>query len=72
VQQHLTPARVFALKAWTIKFDRGQYFISPTAYFDDKHAWSGPYNTLPRATNAIARKLQHEFLERDKRMAHAP
>jgi hypothetical protein len=67
----LTSARVFALKSWTIKCDNDRYFISPTACFDDKHRWSKPYQTLQRATNAIARKLQQEFLERDKRMARA-
>jgi hypothetical protein len=71
MQNRLTSTRVFALKSWTIKFAHGQYFISPTACFDDKHRWSKPYQTLPRATNAIARKLQQEFLERDKRMARA-
>lgn len=70
MQKRLTSARVYALKAWTIKVDeKGQYFISPTAYFDDKHRWSSPYRTLQHATNAIARKLQQEFLERDKRLA---
>jgi Replication-relaxation len=31
MQNRLTSARVFALRSWTIKFDNGQYFISPTA-----------------------------------------
>ena len=70
MQKRLTSARVFALRAWTIKVnEKGQYFISPTACFDDKHRWSRPYRTLQHATNAIARKLQHEFLEREKRRA---
>ena len=70
MQKRLTPPRVFALKAWTIKIDdKGQHFISPTANFDDKYRWNGPYRTLQHATTAIARKLQQEFLERDKRLA---
>jgi hypothetical protein len=71
MQDRVTSARVFALKSWTIKFDNGKYFISPTACFDDKHRWSKPYSTLQRATTAIARKLQQEFLEREKRWVGA-
>jgi hypothetical protein len=72
MQKRLTPARVFALKGWTVKVDeKAQYFVSPTACFDDKQKWSGPYRSLHHATNAIARKLQHEFLEREKRLAGA-
>lgn len=70
MQKHLASARVFALKAWTIKVDdKGQYFISPTAVFDEKNRWSGPYRSLQNAANAIAGKLKHEFLEREKRLA---
>jgi hypothetical protein len=68
MQKRLTPARVFALRAWTIKVDeKGQYFISPTAYFEERNRWSGPYRSLQHATTAIAGKLKHEVLEREKR-----
>ena len=68
MQKRLTPARVFALQAWTIKVDeKGQYFISPTAYFEQRNRWSGPYRSLQHATNAIAGKLKHEVLDREKR-----
>jgi hypothetical protein len=68
MQKRLTSARVFALRAWTIKVDeKGQYFISPTAYFEEKNRWSGPYRSLQHATNAIAGKLKHEVLDREKR-----
>jgi hypothetical protein len=68
MQKRLTSARVFALQAWTIKVDeKGQYFISPTAYFEQKNRWSGPYRSLQHATNAIAGKLKHEVLDREKR-----
>ena len=68
MQKRLTPARVFALRAWTIKVDeKGQYFISPTAYFEERNRWSGPYRSLQHATNAIAGKLKHEVLDREKR-----
>jgi hypothetical protein len=60
--------RVFALKAWTVKSDGGKFFISPTAWFDEKQKWHGPYKTLQNATAAIARKLAEEFLERAKRL----
>lgn len=70
MQKHLASARVFALKAWTIKVDeKSQFFISPTAVFDEKNRWSGPYRSLQLATTAIARKLQQEFAEREKRLA---
>lgn len=70
--KRLPPARVFALKGWTIKVDEnGQYFVCPTACFEDKTKWSGPYKSLHHATNAIARNLQHQFLEREKRPADA-
>jgi hypothetical protein len=68
--KRVTPARVFALTAWTIKVDeKGRYFVSPTAFFDDKNRWAGPYNSLQYATNAIAGKLKNEFLIREKRLA---
>jgi hypothetical protein len=73
MQKRLTPAMVFALKGWAVKVEeKRRYFVSPTASFDDKQKWSGPYRSLRDATNAIARKLQHEFLEREKRLAAKP
>lgn len=60
--------KVFALRAWTVKSENGKFFISPTACFDDKHKWRGPYRTLQHATTAIARKLGEEFNERHKRL----
>ncbi len=69
--KRLSAARVFALKGWTVKTEKGKYFISPTACFDDKNVWAGPYKSLQHATNAIARKLQEEFTRREKRLAGA-
>lgn len=63
----LNQARVFALKGFTIKTDRGQFFVSPTGY----NRWSGPYKSLHHATTAIARKLAREFTERDVRQQQA-
>ena len=60
--------RVFALKAWTVKSENGKFFISPTACFENKHNWRGPYRTLQHATTAIARKLAEEFNRREKRL----
>ena len=59
---------VFALKGWTVKSENGRFFISPSACFDDKHKWRGPYRTLQHATTAIARKLGEEFNKRHKRL----
>jgi hypothetical protein len=68
MQKPLIPARVFALRAWTIKVDdKGQYFISPTACFEERSRWSGPYRSLQHATHAIAGKLRQEVLDREKR-----
>ena len=60
--------RAFALKAWTVKSENNKFFISPTACFEDKHKWRGPYRTLQHATTAIARKLCEEFNKRHKRL----
>lgn len=56
---------VFALKAFSIKCDRGKFFVSPTNH----SRWSGPYRTLQHATTAIARHLAREFAARHKRSA---
>ena len=60
-------ARVFALKDFTIKTDRGQFFVSLTGYT----RWSGPYKSLHHATTAIARKRAREFTQRDRRQHQA-
>ena len=60
--------RVLALKAWTIKAENGKFFMSPTASFENKHRWRGPYRSLHLATTAVARKLAEEFSERNMRL----
>ena len=64
--KNLTEARVFALKGFTIKNDRGKFFVSPTGL----NRWAGPYKSLHHATTAIARKLAREFCERNERLQH--
>jgi hypothetical protein len=56
-------AHVYALKGWTIKKVDQQFYIATTAQ-SRKHNWRGPYASLQRATTAIARKLQWEFIQR--------
>jgi hypothetical protein len=64
--------RVLALRAWSVKkAENGKFFIGPTACFDDKQKWRGPYESLQNATLAISRKLAEEFVEREKRCAVA-
>jgi len=63
MKRKLSHERVFALKGFTVKIERGKFFISPTG--DTR--WSGPYKSLHHATTAIARKLAREFTERDTR-----
>ena len=63
MKQKLTEARVFALKGFTIKSERGKFFVSPTG----RNSWAGPYKSLHHATAAIARKLSREFTKRDER-----
>jgi len=63
MRRKLTKERVFALKGFTIKIERGKFFVSPTGY----NRWSGPYKSLHYATMAIARNLAREFTERDTR-----
>jgi hypothetical protein len=59
-------AHVYALRSYTIKEHGGQFFVSPTG-IEGTHRWSKPYATLQRATTAIARKLQREFVRRHSR-----
>ena len=54
MKKKLTPARVFALKGFTIKIEAGKVFVSPTG----RNTWSGPYKSLHHATVAIARSCR--------------
>lgn len=67
MKRKLTKDRIFALKGFTIKIERGKFFVSPTGY----NRWSGRYKSLHHATMAIARKLAREFTERDMRQQEA-
>jgi hypothetical protein len=57
---------VYALRNYTIKKQGDQFFVAATA-MARTHRWSKPYATLQHATNAIARKLQREFVARQSR-----
>ncbi len=59
-------AHVYALRSYTIKEQDGEFLISPTGVHGT-HRWSKPYATLQRATTAIFRKLQREFVRRHSR-----
>jgi hypothetical protein len=61
------PPAVYALRLWSVKKVNGKWYISEAARFDDKEEWSKPYETLQRATTAIARKMAEEVMERHKR-----
>ena len=63
MKRKLSHARVFALKGFTIKSERGKFFVSPTG----RNNWAGPYKSLHHATTAIARKLSREFTQRFQR-----
>ena len=56
-------AHVYALRGYTIKKRGDEFFVSPTGV-KGAHRWSKPYATLQRATTAIARRLQREFVRR--------
>lgn len=58
---------VYALKQWSLRRSGTEWFVSPTAFFEKKPEWKGPYQTLRRATLAIARKLEEEAHRRDKK-----
>jgi len=64
VKKTLSQARVFALKGFTVKSERGKFFVSPTG----RNNWAGPYKSLHHATTAIARKLSREFTKRYQRL----
>jgi hypothetical protein len=59
-------AHVYALRNYTIKQQGDRFFVAATA-LEGTHRWSKPYATLQHATTAIARKLQREFVGRNKR-----
>jgi len=61
------PPAIYALRMWSVKKVKGKWHISPAARFDDKQQWSKPYETLQRATTAIARKMAEEVMTRHKR-----
>lgn len=58
------PPVISALRVWSVKKVNGKWYISQAARFDDKEQWSKPYETLQRATTAIARKMAGEVIER--------
>lgn len=66
----LSREQVFSLRAYTIKTEKGKYFLAPTY---DQSKWYGPYKNLQSCTMAIQRKLQEEFVRRHQRLeaAHA-
>jgi hypothetical protein len=64
---HPPPPAIYALRVWSVKKVNGKWYISQAARFDDKAEWSRPYETLQRATTAIARKMAEEVQERHKR-----
>lgn len=59
---------VFALRGWSIKTQGGKFFAAPTAYFEDKTKWVGPYTTLQNTTQAISRRLAEEFTTRKSKV----
>ena len=59
--------QLFALRSYTIKQHNGSFFVAPTAQ-EGQHRWSKPYASLQHATTAIGRKLQREFVMRDRRL----
>lgn len=64
----LSAERVFALKGWSVRTKDGKFFAAPTAYFDEKPKWLGPFKSLQSTTAAIARRLSEEFSERKTRL----
>lgn len=64
---HPAPPAIYALRMWSVKKVKAKWYISQAARFDDKAQWSRPYETLQRATTAIARKMAEEVQERHKR-----
>jgi hypothetical protein len=44
--------------------EEAKFFVSPTSL----NRWAGPYKSLHHATTAIARKLSHEYVQRNRRL----
>jgi hypothetical protein len=61
---HPPPPAIYALRVWSVKKVNGKWYTSQAARFDDKEQWMGPYDTIHRATTAIARKLAEEVMAR--------
>jgi hypothetical protein len=61
---HPPPPAIYALRVWSVKKVNGKWYISQAARFDDKEQWMGPYETIHRATTAIARKMAEEVMAR--------
>jgi hypothetical protein len=61
---HPPPPAIYALRVWSVKKVNGKWHISQGARFDDKKQWMGPYDTIHRATTAIARKMVEEVMAR--------
>jgi hypothetical protein len=59
-----SPPEVYALRAWSVMKAGDNWYVAPTACFDNKPQWSKPYASLYRATTAIARKLVEKITER--------
>jgi hypothetical protein len=63
---HPPPPAIYALRVWSVKKVGFKWYISEAARFDDKEQWKGPYDTIHRATTAIARKMAEEVLTRHR------
>ena len=68
-KRRLTKDHVFMLKGWTVKTEKGLYYVAPSIALGNKLEWSKPYRSLQHATTAIARKLQREFTRREGRLS---
>lgn len=66
MKRKLTAARVYSLRGYIVKVEKGKFFVSPSSMPNKGRKWAGPYKTLQHATTAIARKLQREFARRDR------
>ena len=66
MRKKLSREHVFALKGYTLKVTDGKFYAAPTAHFDDKASWTGPYKTLDTVCKAIAKKLAEEYQRRSK------
>jgi hypothetical protein len=64
VQKSVPTQHVYALACYGIKLKDGKYYVQRVNHL----GWSKPYATLKRATTAIARKLEAEWVQRHARM----